>query len=276
MRKRGAGEDNRGTRRIIVCVDDFGLDEAVDASVLQLAQAGRISAAGGLVDGPRWQADAPRLAALRGRIGLGLHLNLTESFPGWRAPFGWNALVLRACARGLSPPALQAEAGRQLDAFLRAVGAPPDFVDGHRHVHQLPVVREALLRALRERGLRPWLRCTLPAAGVPGRFKAGVIGRLGARALQRQAAAQGFAQNRRMVGVYGFTGDAAEHERRLAAWLRCAHDGDLLMCHTALPGPLPPGDPIAAARRVEHQVLSGPGFGRLLAEQGIALVRGPA
>jgi predicted glycoside hydrolase/deacetylase ChbG (UPF0249 family) len=175
----------------------------------------------------------------------------------------WSALVLRACSRTLRLRALQAEIGRQLEAFERALGRAPDFIDGHRHVHQLPNVRDALLAALAERGLTPWLRCTLPRQ--PG-VKATVIGLLGARALRRLARGHGLGQNRRMLGVYGFdAGTSAAYEALLLGWLAAAQDGDLLMCHTALPEAPGSADPIAAARRIEHAVLAGEGGARCFA-----------
>ena len=278
-----AGQDTNAGRRLVVCVDDFGLNVAVDGSVIALARAGRISATGVLVDAPRWPTDASRLAQEAGdRLDVGLHLNLSESFPSRPAMHDWSGLVLRAYAGGLQREALRAEVDRQLDAFERAWGRAPDFVDGHRHVHQLPVVRDALIAAMLARyaaGRRPWLRCTLAAPGgaptAGDAFKAAVIGALGGRALQNRARREGLATNRRMLGVYGFQGTPAEHERRLAGWLKAAGDGDLLMCHTALAGPGTAGDPIAGARQVEHAVLAGGAFSRLLDEGQVRITRGP-
>ena len=276
-----AAQDNRDAKRLVVCVDDFGLDDAVDGSVFALAAQGRISATGVLVDAPRWRADAGRLVGEFGaRLDIGLHLNLSEQFPAGPETGRWDALVVKAFTRLLDRRALLQQAGRQLDLFTQAAGRAPDFIDGHRHVHQLPVVREALLDALDRRGLKPWLRCTLPAAGVrlgaPDRFKAAVIGALGAAALRRLARRRGLAQNRRMVGVDGFDGTPADHEFRRAAWLAAARDGDLLMCHTALPGAAAGTDPIAAARRVEHQLLASDAFGRLIQRSNVCIARLPA
>ena len=37
------------------------------------------------------------------------------------------------------------EVRAQFEAFADAFGRPPDFVDGHQHVHLFPQVREAVL-----------------------------------------------------------------------------------------------------------------------------------
>lgn len=270
-------------KRLIVCVDDFGLNSRVDDSIIALAKQGRVSATGCLVDAPAWKADAPRLARECGdRIDIGLHLNLSEAFPGAPQPLPWSRLVLMAYAGLLEGNALRTEVNRQLNGFEAAMGRAPDFVDGHRHVHQLPVVRQALVEVLAERyrGAKPWVRhCGAPARsegiGLGDRFKAQVIATLGSRGLARLAQRAGFTQNRSLLGVYGFDGTLAEHEQRLAVWLRKAQDGDLLMCHTAWPAADDPTDPIAPARAVEHQALAGEAFGRFLAESGVAVVRGP-
>ena len=51
------------------------------------------------------------------------------------------------------------ELRRQWDAFIESRGRPPDFLDGHQHIHLLPGVRQVVLRlaecALAE---RPYLR----------------------------------------------------------------------------------------------------------------------
>jgi hypothetical protein len=257
-------------KRVVICIDDFGYDEAVDRSIFALAALGRISATGALVDAPCWAADGPRLAGEFGRaLDIGLHLNLTESFPGWQAPADLGALIRRAYTGGLKPAEMRAEVARQLDSFEAVAGRAPDFVDGHRHVHQLPVVREALLAEVRERyaARLPWVRCTLPPTGLPGtageRFKASFIGWLGAGTLRRQVAAAGLRQNRCLLGVYGFEGDVAQQQARLAGWVAAASQGDLLMCHTALGGGSA-ADPISAARQVEHQAMASSAFGELL------------
>ncbi len=55
---------------------------------------------------------------------------------------------------------LRAEIARQFVAFEIVHGEIPSFVDGHQHVHVLPVVRLALLAVLTERGYqgRLWVR----------------------------------------------------------------------------------------------------------------------
>lgn len=258
---------------VCLCVDDFGLDGAVNEAVLHLLELGRIGATGALVDGPAWASGAAQLRAQpAGRIDVGLHLDLTELSLATEArhKLPLRQLIGASYTRRLDAGWLAAEVTRQLDAFEAAWQQAPAFVDGHQHVHQLPMVREALLDKLLQRypdpAQRPWLRDTRPAlglsAGAGNAFKAAVIAALGRPALHRMAKQYGFAMNRALSGVYDFKGDGVRYQQLLSAWLLHARHGDVLMCHPA--AAMVRGDAIAAARCNEYQVLASEWFGGLL------------
>src|SRR4028118_1042681 len=67
--------------RVVLCADDFGLTEGVSRGILELAEAGRISATGAMTNRPDWPRLAPALRPLAGRIGVGLHLHLPTAEP---------------------------------------------------------------------------------------------------------------------------------------------------------------------------------------------------
>ncbi len=54
--------------------------------------------------------------------------------------------------------ALAAELRAQFEAFAAAFGRPPDFVDGHQHVHLFPQVRDAALEAVAWMAPHAWVR----------------------------------------------------------------------------------------------------------------------
>ena len=173
---------------------------------------------------------------------------------------------------------LRAEIRAQLDEFEDTMGCLPDFVDGHHHVHQLPIVRQELLDELDERyavGL-PWLRSTRrPAADARSRLtwrgavKRMAIERFGAAGLEELARRRGYAQNNHLVGVYEFQGEARPYPELLAASLRSACHADLVMSHPSTS--ICEGDRIGTARLVEFQVLASTTFGELLVAEGIGL-----
>jgi predicted glycoside hydrolase/deacetylase ChbG (UPF0249 family) len=268
-------DEGAGVRRIVVCADDFGMDPAINDGVIALARAGRLSAVGCLTHAPAFRPDAARLRDTD--VDAGVHLNFTEALgqPGLYLPL--PRLIGFAYARLLDSGRVTRQIERQLDAFESAMGRAPDFIDGHQHVHQLPQIRTALLGVLARRylGKGPWLRSTLPGRldGLPAplRRKARLIGALGAGPLVRAATTAGLRTNRRLLGVYDFLGGAQAYGDLLVLWLRNACDGDLLMCHPALPAA--GGRGMAAQRGAEYQVLSKPGLAEWLLRHRLRIER---
>lgn len=275
--------DSPGLRpiRLGVCVDDFGLHPHVNEAALSLACTGRISALSCLVDAPAWRSGAAELGrCAAAHVDVGLHLNLTEAFDSAQSRLPLPALIARAYAGWLDAGTVTTQIRAQLDAFEDTIGAAPDFVDGHQHVHQLPVIRDALLAELvRRRPHRlPWLRRTRPpqAIGVralldSGGLKQRLIAALGEAALTHAAAECGFRQNRHLLGVYGFGGAAGDYADHLSRWCQQAQDNDLLMCHPATGADR--RDIIAAARQKEYAVLHSERLGELLAARALVVVR---
>lgn len=265
-------------RCISVCLDDFGLHEGINAAALALARQGRVQAISAMVGGHAWSQGARALQALdTNSVEVGLHLDLTECTfnPALRQPL-WRVIV-QAYLHRLNVGTLRTEIDAQLDAFERAMGRPPAYVDGHQHVHQLPVVRDALVQVLARRypAHAPWLRAThSPNWGAHvdtfSDLKSRVIAMLGARALSRLSRQKGLQQNGRLLGVYGFAGGAQRYRDRLERWLRFARDGDLLICHVGVPDRTP--DALAQARQSEFAVLDSADFEALLADAHVRLL----
>lgn len=254
--------------RLCLCVDDFGLHGGIDTAALRLVDMHRVHAVGCLVGGPSWVESSRSLR----RFGLesldvGLHLDLTEVPLLGVSPRSLRALIVASHLRLLDRRSIRAQIRAQLDTFEQVMGRAPAFVDGHQHVHQLPVVRDELLAELTARSpiAVPWLRstrapCARPAASAvsPCRFKPWVIERLGAAALASAAGRLGYPQNRHLLGVYDFRGGRERYRELLAGWLHTARDGDLLMCHPSLPSK--DADPLMPARVAEFEVLASDGF----------------
>ncbi len=271
------------TRALVLCADDYALHPLVDQAVQTLARAGRLSATSCMSTAPRWPEAARALRPLRPQLALGLHFNLTEAHGGAMRAQGLGQVLRAAYLRRLPAAALRAAWRAQLDAFEQAAGTPPDFVDGHQHVHQLPGVRQALLAELQERYAaheRPWVRSTVPGGGLWRSPKAAVIALLGGWSAARLLRGAGVALNAGFGGVYGFDApDAQAYRARMQHWL--AHmrggsnpgSGALLMCHPAA-GEVP-HDAIGRQRAVEYAYLASQAFAEDLHRAGWHLHRGP-
>ncbi|HEY7645907.1 MAG TPA: ChbG/HpnK family deacetylase [Hyphomicrobiales bacterium] len=265
----------RSGRRLILNADDYAMDAAVDDAILALAERKIVTAASAMVLSPRWREAA---AALSPRpVDIGLHFDLTSPFTTDLYGSRLARLIADSHARRLPDAQLRRAVEAQLDLFEDAVGRPPDFVDGHQHVHQLPGVRTALVEALARRYGRSVGRIGVRIC-KPRRWrgmKAEVIGALGARRLASLATRRGHAINSDFVGVYDFSGDArlsAEWKR----WLATLHgEAPLAMCHVAVTGPAPEDDPIREKRLKEFAWLASNEFQELCAESSVTLSRWP-
>lgn len=255
-------------KHVVFCADDFGQDDSIDAGILRLVERGRLTAVSCLVEGPGFERDAPLLSRRGAAIDVGLHFNLTQGFGG--APGqALGSLVARSHARVLDGRAVERRLADQLDAFERTALRRPDFVDGHQHVHQLPVVRDVLLRVLARRyaASPPFVRNTVPLAFRGG--KAFVISCLGGRPLRRALRNRNLLYNPDFAGVYALS-PRADYRRLMRGWLGHIEAGGLILCHPGLPGG---GDPIAAARAAEFGYLDSPGFEEDCAGAGVVPAR---
>lgn len=270
---------------IVACVDDFGLSAAVNRSVLALARARRISAASCLVNLPDCNATAmTEVAGLD--IDLGWHLNFTEGAPlsrrlrsVWPSFPTLRQLLVASHLGRLPVTAVQDECRAQLERFLELAGRVPDFVDGHMHVHHLPVIRNAWLVALGSRAPAPYVRDTGSLRGPGWLAKRLLIRGTGSGELQRLLRQQNLLAAGPLFGAYDLK--PRGYRAAMRRWLRAlAADRlrrGLLFCHPAevdVPGASSVGDPIAAARRAEWDYFNSQDWPQDLAEFGFGLARG--
>jgi hopanoid biosynthesis associated protein HpnK len=152
-------------RRLIVCADDFGLDEAVNAAVEKAHCEGVLTCASLMVGAPH-AVDAVARARRLPRLGVGLHLVLVDG----RAvlpPAELGALVdaegrfddnmVRAGCRFFFSPAARRQLASEIRAqFLAfcATGLALDHVNAHKHMHLHPTVASLILAIGREFGMR--------------------------------------------------------------------------------------------------------------------------
>jgi chitin disaccharide deacetylase len=250
-------------RSVIINADDYAMDSGVDAAICELAAKGRITAASAMVLSPRWP-EAARAARDAPPLSWGLHLDLTSHFA--EGPFrGQNlpALIAKAQARLIDPVALRRTVARQLTLFEECRGEPPDFVDGHQHVHHLPLVRDVLIDAIGARygggeeriGVRI---CT------PRRWrgaKAAIVAGTGAEGLARLAEEMGLTLNTDFAGVYDFS-TGADLPALWEGWISSLKGSlPLVMCHVAVRDENNGDeDPIKKARHREFDWLASEAF----------------
>jgi predicted glycoside hydrolase/deacetylase ChbG (UPF0249 family) len=278
--------NGRATRRIWLCADDFGISSSVNTAIRDLVVRGRLNATSVLVAAPSFnRGEAIALAALNSvkpRVAIGLHLALTAPFRPVSKDFAplregaflpLVATASHAVMHRFARDALVREISGQMQAFAAAFGRPPDFVDGHQHVHLLPQINDALLRVVKDVAPDAWVRQCGRALPFAARFadrKALLLDAFSHR-FRRAAAALGVRTNPAFAGAYEFDEDA-DFAVLFPRFLDALPDGGVVMCHPGfVDAELRRLDPLTTLREKEYAFLAGDAFPALLAAQRVAL-----
>lgn len=274
---------------VVLCADDYGISAGVSAGIRELIARGRLSATSCMTIFAEWPDEARHLKALAKKADIGVHLTLTDHAPlapmPRLAPEGrfpsLPRLVARSWTRQIARVAtkaeIAAEINRQLGRFEEFWGGAPDFVDGHHHVHILPVVREAVIDAVLARYGRGRVYVRLCNArpsdvlqGAP--WQAAMIGLM----------ARGFvasAKRARLDGPADFRGmrnfaEARPYRALFRRYLRGIESGALIMCHPGHgDGVLAARDTVVAQREEEYAYLASEDFVADLATHNVRLAR---
>lgn len=251
---------------MIICADDFGYTADINQAVIELVRCRRITAVSCMMGAEATDATILReLAGLTPAVDIGLHLAFTADVRPLNPTIALSSLVgadggfhpfvslLRGCLCGcINPTEVARETQAQYEKFVACVGRPPDFVDGHMHVHQFPGVCEGVFLCLKEiePAKRPYVRNT--AITFSRSIKQGVstlktlsIGWFG-KAFRQMAEAAKFPTNSEFGGVYDYN-----QYRSFPDFLRqfaevMDKENDLLMVHPGLHEPW---------RRTEYETL---------------------
>jgi predicted glycoside hydrolase/deacetylase ChbG (UPF0249 family) len=271
-------------KQIVLCADDYGQAPAISAGIHQLLALGRLSAVSCLVNQPDWNEAGSALANYSGRVDIGLHFNLTHDAPisaALQSAFGdkfpsLNRLIVQAYLHQLDPVAIENECLAQLDRFAEVMGCLPDFIDGHQHVHQFPIIRKAVIAAFKQRldSTRAYIR--LPCEKVIWRndllqVRKWMIPMLGQRSFKRLLVESEIPHNTSFAGAYRFS-KSADYPAIFRGFLTQVESGGLIMCH---PGSVntAENDPIAAVRGDEFAYFASDVFISDCAAQDVLLSR---
>jgi hopanoid biosynthesis associated protein HpnK len=158
-------------KRLIVNADDFGLTERVNEGIIEGHIHGIITSTTLLANGSAFESAVEK--ALRHlKLGVGVHLNLTEGSPvsdpsnlpslvNQRGDFfcGSVSLAERIMAGRVDLTEVEKELRSQIEK-VRTAGIAVTHVDGHKHFHVLPPVIDIVIRLAREYGIKS-VRCTV-------------------------------------------------------------------------------------------------------------------
>ncbi|QKG53300.1 carbohydrate deacetylase [Hymenobacter sp. BRD67] len=260
-------------KKLIINCDDYGWDAPATQAILELGAAGQVSSTTVMAN---FATDA-ELRALQQlaspTLSVGLHLTLNAGQPLSAASqvsslididgqFYSSSQLWQRFLRGkVRPQELKTEVAAQLRR-LAAAGLAPTHADSHQHLHQYPLLGPALLRILRELGVRRVRQLT-----AAGRFDArGLV--LQGFALSSRPALRGFATPGALVSTFSTEpASAAGFRRGVAAAFQHA-DVVEFMSHPGLSER--PGSPLM--RVPEYEFWRGSQLRELLRELGGELV----
>src|ERR1700733_2634805 len=175
-------------KRLIINADDFGLAPGVNRAIIELQQAGALSSATLMANGPFF-SPAVYMAFAQPSLAVGCYVVLVDGSPCLRPaevpslvdprnPAFFRTTVGSFFADLLRGRVREEEIEAEAVAQIRRVqssGITVSHIDSHKHVHAFPRVLAPLLRAARQCGVRcvrnpfePWwsLKATRPAGTV--------------------------------------------------------------------------------------------------------------
>lgn len=272
------------TRRLWLIADDFGLSPGIDEAIVHLLRFGRLSGTGCMTGFPEWPIAARRLRDLPSGTAIGLHLTLTDQIaatglsslaPEGRLPsFGRLAAMTATSAKAHEAALVELDA--QFERFVEATGRVPDFVDGHQHVHFLPVARQwlATLAKQVDHARLPFVRGAPATRHAPREvFVKATIARQLATGFDAFARAAGFVPWRPLAGFYRWERPGGFVDA-LRAGLASLPTGAVFMCHPGrVDRVLEERDRLLGPREVEFDYLASEAFEEDLARSGASLMR---
>jgi len=261
---------------VIVHADDFGETADITEGISVAIEAGVVTSTSVMVNMPGTTEALRRMPQLARQASFGVHLNLCEGRPLTRGATLVDAngeflrkrtLAARAVSGRLSLQELEAEVAAQL-GILRDTGVRVSHLDGHKHLHQLPIVCAAVANVLPRFGIE---RVRITRLGSWRRVHGTMML---AREIAARHAARVFARAHlrsplRTVDLRDLL--AGDGLAPLAAHRSAGPTPIEICCHPGTPA-ADQGKPGSHRRSEELEYLLSPEFRAVLAASGAALV----
>jgi len=270
-----ASRQRRTPFPVIVHADDFGETVDITEGISLAIVAGAVTSSSVMVNMPGTAEALRRLPQLARQASFGIHLNLCEGRPLTAGVTLTDAngeflrkrvLAARALTGTLSRSELEAEVAAQI-GVLCDTGVRVSHLDGHKHLHQLPIVCAAVANVLPRFGIE---RVRITRLGSWRRVRGTMTL---AREIAARHAARVFARARLRSPVLTvdlrdlLAGEALEPPAARAARL-----GPIEICCHPATAAADASKPGSHRRADELEYLLSPRFRAALAASGAALV----
>ncbi len=260
------------TRLVKICADDFGFNDFVSQGIIHLISQRRLSATSCMTNMPNWNNHFSELLKFRDRVEIGLHFNLTEGNLRSKQ-FSLNRLILESYLGKINILDIETEFQLQLDNFKNCSGFLPDYIDGHQHIQQLPVIRNAVVNVIKRNydNILPYIRVSSNGLNNSLKIstKALLVHLLGANSLRNLARKNDIPTTSNFAGFSSFKDDQY-YPLQFEYYLKSIKNNGVIMCHPGLANPNN-SDPIAASRFKEYNFFNSNLFLELLQKHQVIL-----
>lgn len=254
-------------KTITLCADDFGLSPGISEGIIHLINRDRINATTCMVNSTYWNEHASTLKSLVHKTQIGLHFSLTDVDPAIAPRYEHIDLIKNAYLRNLDRQTIEKEWFLQIEKFEKAMGKLPDFIDGHQHIHQLPIIREALISVYKK--IFPKKNCWIRIPVMkPITLKSYIIAKTGSKALKKALLQEFIPFNISFSGIYSFS-KARDYPHFCQQFLKNIEHEGLIMCHPGITNNK--GDVMALARQREFHYFNSDAFLKDCQKYSVAL-----
>lgn len=244
-------------KNIILCADDYGFSPNISKAIITLIANNRLNATSCMVNSSHWKEHAEWLRVYKDKIDIGLHFALTDITPATMTLQHHPDIIKKAYFRKLKQSEIENELESQITKFKDAMGQLPNFIDGHQHIHQLPIIRNALLKVYEKHFPNQNCYIRIPISS-PTSFKSLVIKHTGASKLKKHLKQRDIPYNKSFSGVYNFS-NKDHYEKHFRRFLQHIDTDGIIMCHPGL-SDSNAKDSIAAERQQEFLYLNSKRF----------------
>lgn len=235
-------------KQIILCADDFGQNAEVSSGILELLAQQRLSAVSCMTNGLAWKKFAHLLLPFKDQVDIGLHFNLTHGVENRSNKL--LKLLADLISGKLNAHTVQASLEKQLEQFGSALGQQPDFIDGHQHIQQFPIIADAFVEAYNQlfKKARPYIRLTQTQRNRD--IKSFILNTLARKILKPKLIKYNIPHNSSFAGVYRFS-CAEAYRHYFPKFLAQVENNGIVMCHPGLASS-DANDSIRESRKLEH------------------------
>lgn len=255
-------------RKVLLCTDDYGISPGINQAILSLAEQGKISAVSCMSVSAYFEEAAHKIKHLHPSLSLGLHLTLTylPALSTGQKMVPEVDLLKQTWLRQIDVNWLRQEMEMQFQRYVDVFGMPPDFVDGHQHVHVLPIIRDIFFELRQKYAPNSWIRNVVDIHGLEK--KRLILAVMGWR-FYRELKKRGIPHNKTIYGFYDYT-RPQDFSVLFTQWVKTMPLNDVALCYVHPGHPdkaLAEVDTVTTPREKEYQFFNGDHFAALCQQQ---------